>query len=152
MRPKDTSLAGEIIVKLGLVSHPEGGWFAETWRGRPGANNRATGTAIHFLLETGQHSHWHTVDAAEIWLWHDGDPLLLSTAASDGGPVRQITLGPEVLAGQSVQHVIEPGEWQAASLMKGPAGYALVSCVVTPGFEFSGFRLATEGWEPGARE
>lgn len=140
----------DLIAKLGLERHPEGGWYAETWRGEVGQDGRATGTAIHFLLEAGQRSHWHTVDAAEIWLWHAGDPLLLGTATSDNVPVTEITLGPNALSGQSVQHVIQPGVWQAASVSDGPAGYALVSCVVAPGFEFSGFRLAPDGWAPGA--
>lgn len=142
--------ASDIISHLGLAPHPEGGWFAETWRGDAGSDGRATGTAIHFLLETGQRSHWHTVDAAEIWLWHAGDPVLLQTAASGSAPIVEVSLGPDVLDGQSVQHVIPPGGWQAACAADGPAGYALVSCVVAPGFEFSGFRLAEPGWQPGA--
>jgi len=143
-----------LIEHLGLTPHPEGGWFRETWRAPAAQGERAGGTAIHFLLEAGQRSHWHRVDAAELWLWHAGDPLLLSTAASDvrgnAGPVRQVRLGPDVLAGEQVQHVIAPGDWQAAaSLPEGPAGYTLVSCIVVPGFEYAGFRLAPEGWEPG---
>ncbi|MCB2089048.1 MAG: cupin domain-containing protein [Sphingomonadaceae bacterium] len=145
--------AAEIIAKLQLEPHPEGGWFRETWRAAAGDGERASATAIHFLLEAHQNSHWHVVDAAEIWLWHAGDPLDLRIAASDDGPVEHVTLGPEVLAGQSVQHVIPAGEWQAAHPLPGGAhGYTLVSCVVSPGFDFAGFTLAKPGWNPGCGE
>ena len=142
--------AKALIEHLGLAPHPEGGWFRETWRAPASEGERPGGTAIHFLLERGQRSHWHTVDAAEIWLWHAGDPLLLSLAGRDTGPVREIRLGPDVLAGDRVQHVVAPGEWQAAApAPDGRAGYTLVSCIVVPGFEFAGFSLAPKGWAPG---
>ena len=142
--------AQEIIARLDLQPHPEGGWFRETWRAPAKEGERAIATAIHFLLERGQGSHWHKVDAAEIWLWHAGDPLRLSLAESDAGPARSVILGPDVLGGQEVQHVIAPGEWQAAApAPAGGAGYTLVSCIVAPGFEFSGFTLAPPGWAPG---
>jgi len=143
--------ARELIDKLGLQPHPEGGWYRETWRADAAEGERAGGTAIHFLLEAGQRSHWHKVDAAEVWLFHSGDPLRLSLAESEAGPVRSVILGSDVLAGQSVQHVVMPSEWQAAEPAPvGAAGYSLVSCVVVPGFEFAGFTLAPEGWSPGA--
>lgn len=135
-----------IIAKLGLAPHPEGGWYRETWRAPAAAGERAIATAIHFLLEAGQKSHWHKVDAAEIWLWHAGHPLRLSMAADDAGPVRAIRLGPDVLAGDVPQQLIAPGEWQAA---EADAGWALVSCIVAPGFQFSGFTLAPADWSPG---
>lgn len=150
------SSAQAIIDKLGLEAHPEGGWFRETWRSEvPMGDNspgftagRASATAIHFLLEASQKSAWHRVDAAEIWLWHAGDPLLLSTKPELEDASTAIMLGPDVLAGQQVQHVIAPGEWQAAepvgdaSKDDSPAGWTLVSCIVSPGFEFSGFEMA----------
>jgi len=89
------------------------------------------------------------VDATEIWLWHAGDPLLLSLAADDAGPVRQVKLGPDVLAGDSPQHIVAPHEWQAAAPLPGTHGYTLVSCVVAPGFDFAGFELAPPEWHPG---
>jgi predicted cupin superfamily sugar epimerase len=135
--------ADETIARLALQPHPEGGWYRETWRGPAGPDGRAVATAIHFLLKDGEHSHWHRVDAHEIWLWHAGDPLRLSLAASDAGPVREVVLG-----GKTMQHVVEVGEWQAAEPLSGAAGYVLVSCVVAPGFDFAGFELAPEGWEP----
>ncbi len=145
--------ARQIIEQLGLQPHPEGGWYRETWRGPVAADGRETATAIHFLLESHQSSHWHRVDAAEAWLWHAGDPLVLSLAAGDHGPVREVLLGGDVLAGQQVQHVVQPGEWQAAAPEgTGPDaahGYTLVSCVVAPAFRFEGFTLAPPGWKPG---
>ena len=138
--------AREIIARLELEPHPEGGWYRQTWRARAVPEGRAAGTAIHFLLEAGQRSHWHRIDAAELWLFHAGAPLRLRTAAADAGPVATVTLGPEVLAGHRPQHLVQPGEWQAA---EADAGWTLVSCVVVPGFRFEGFTLAPPGWEPG---
>lgn len=138
-----------LIETLGLEPHPEGGWYRETWRGPPGPDGRAVATAIHFLLRSGERSHWHRVDAHEAWLWHAGDPLRLSLAESDGAAVRDVVLGGDPEAGHAVQHVVAAHEWQAAEPLSGPAGYTLVSCTVTPGFEFAGFELAPEGWAPG---
>ena len=142
--------AKDLIAKLDLQPHPEGGWYAETWRAPAPGGERAASTAIHFLLEAGQSSHWHRVDAAEIWLWHAGDPLLLSLAASEQGPTESVTLGKEVLNGQQVQRVIPPHWWQAARTAGGEHGYTLVSCVVAPGFDFAGFELAAPNWSPAA--
>lgn len=153
--------AGEqsaLVNQLGLARHPEGGWYRETWRGAafaagrgaPGADGRAVGTAILFLLHAGEASHWHTVDAAELWFWQGGDPLELRLAASDDSPARSVILGGDVTAGQALQGFVAPHEWQAARPFGAPVhGYSLVSCVVVPGFDFAGFRLAAPGWEPG---
>lgn len=143
------STARELIEKLELAPHPEGGWYRETWRAQVSAGERASATAIHFLLEANQSSHWHRVDAAEIWLWHAGDPLLLSLADSDAGPVETTILGPDLSGGMEVQHVIPPGQWQAAEPAAKEHGFVLVSCIVSPGFEFSGFELAPKNWSPG---
>lgn len=137
--------AAAIIAKLGLEPHPEGGWYRETWRAEATPGERASGTAIHFLLDAGERSHWHRIDAAEIWLWHAGGPLTLSIAADASGPIRQITLGADVLAGEEPQALVPPGHWQAAAPV---AGWVLVSCLVSPGFDFAGFELAPEGWAP----
>jgi predicted cupin superfamily sugar epimerase len=147
--------ASELIEQLGLMAHPEGGWYRETWRGEAGPDGRASGTAIIFLLRAGEASHWHTVDAAELWLWQAGDPVELRLAAGDEGPVRSVMLGADIAEGQQLQGLVAPGEWQAAwpVVMVGGGlihGYSLVSCVVVPGFDFAGFRLAPPGWEPGA--
>ena len=140
------SEAQAIIDRLGLLPHPEGGWYRETWRAEAGEGERASATAIYFLLENGQRSHWHRVDAAELWLWHAGSPLVVSTAAEDAGPVADIRLGPDIIAGEAPQHLIPPGHWQAT---EASYGWALVSCIVSPAFEFAGFELAEPDWSPG---
>ena len=131
--------AAAIIARLDLQPHPEGGWYRETWRADAAPGARAGGTAILFLLEAGQSSHWHRVDATELWLFQAGSALTVSTPGED------IRLGPDVLAGDRTQAIITPGQWQAA---RAGAGWALVSCVVVPGFEFAGFELAQPGWTP----
>ena len=140
----DTARA--IIERLGLEPHPEGGWFRETWRAVAPEGERASATAIHFLLDEGERSHWHRVDATEIWLWHAGARLELSLSEADDGPVLRETLGPDVLAGDTPQAIVPVGWWQAARPL---GGWALASCIVSPGFEFSGFELAPASWEPG---
>ena len=142
--------AAQLIEKLALAPHPEGGWYRETWRAPAAAGERAAATAILFLLEAGQRSHWHRVDAAEIWLWHAGDPVVLELSPTDSGPTEQITLGPNILSGEEAQKIIPPDCWQAArTLAGGTAGYALVSCIVSPAFDFAGFTLAPPEWNPG---
>jgi len=141
-----SATAAAIIGKLGLEPHPEGGWFRETWRADAAPGERASATAIHFLLEQGQRSHWHRVDAAELWLWHAGSALSLSTSPDESGPAQAARLGPDVLAGDEPQVLVSAGHWQAAEPI---GGWALVSCVVSPGFEFSAFELAPQGWSPG---
>ena len=147
-----TDTAATLIEQLDLSPHPEGGWYRETWAAPPLENGRAGGTAILFLLKAGGRSHWHTVDAEEMWIWQGGDPLTLQLAPGDAGPVSNITLGGDVAAGEQLQGLVPTGEWQAAEALpagKGEHGYSLVSCVVVPGFDFAGFRLAGPGWEPG---
>jgi predicted cupin superfamily sugar epimerase len=137
--------AGAIIAKLGLQPHPEGGWYRQTWAG-PEVQGRAVGTAILFLLKAGERSHWHRVDADEIWLWHAGAPLVLSMGEVVSEDYR---LGPDVLAGEAVQVVVPAGWWQAA---RSTGDWTLVSCTVSPGFRFEGFELAPPEWElPGSR-
>ena len=138
--------AEELIAALDLEPHPEGGWYRETWRADSPEGGRGAATAILFLLDRGRSSHWHKVDATELWLFHAGSPLTLRTAASDGGPVRSIRLGADVLAGERPQWRIEPDEWQSA---EAEDGWTLVSCIVSPAFEFAGFTLAPPGWSPG---
>ena len=130
-----------MIAALGLERHPEGGWYRQTWAG-PQVAGRASGTAILFLLQAGEASHWHRVDADEIWLFHAGAPLVLSLAESNVAD--DLTLGPEVLAGQAAQIVLPQGWWQAA---RSTGAWTLVSCTVSPGFRFEGFELATPGFD-----
>ena len=131
--------AAEIIAKLGLQPHPEGGWYRETWKG-PEVGGRASGTAILFLLQAGERSHWHRVDADEIWLWHAGASLVLSLGVE---AAREVRLGPDILGGEAVQAVVPAGWWQAA---RSTGEWTLVSCTVSPGFRFEGFELAPAGW------
>ena len=138
--------AAEMVAALQLQPHPEGGWFRETWRaGATLANGRAAATSILFLLETGQRSHWHRVDADELWIFQAGAPLALSVAES-GGAGRTVTLGVDTGLGQAPQHLVPARAWQSA--VGAAAGWTLVACVVAPGFEFSGFELAPPDWSP----
>ncbi|MFL0671772.1 MAG: cupin domain-containing protein [Erythrobacter sp.] len=146
--------AQTLIEQLRLSPHPEGGWYRETWRSSEradaAAGARAGGTAILFLLKADEASHWHRVDADELWIWQGGDALELRIAASDAGPAEMILLGGDVAAGEHLQGLVPTGAWQAARAAAGrTAGYCLMSCVVVPGFDFAGFELAPPGWEPG---
>ena len=139
------SRAQEIIRALQLVPHPEGGHYRETFRDADGTGGRPASTAIYYLLERGQSSRWHRVDAAEAWHFYSGDPLELVIVAS-GVKRETVILGPDVLAGQRPQAVVPAGAWQSAR----PLGdWVLAGCTVAPGFDFKGFELAPEGWEPG---
>ncbi len=143
-----TPSAAQIIEKLGLQRHPEGGWYVETFRDEASdASGRARSTAIFFLLEAGERSHWHRVDAVEIWHWHAGAPLELSLAEPDGGAEQTLRLGPDVLNGETPQGVVPMHWWQAAQSL---GAWTLVGCTVAPGFEFAGFELAAPDWRPGA--
>jgi uncharacterized protein len=136
----------EIIRTLGMRAHPEGGHYVETWRAVAGADGRSQGTAIYFLLQAGEVSHWHRVDAAEIWLWHAGGPLTLSV--SDDGRLattRAFRLGPNLRGGEQPQAIVPAGAWQTAESL---GAWTLVSCVVAPGFDFAGFELAPLDWRP----
>lgn len=137
----DPMTAEEIIRRLELEPHPEGGWYRQTWiADTPG---RASGTCIYFLLKSGERSHWHRVDATEIWLWHAGAPLVLSMSATDTGPATDHLLTPDLSAG-APQLIVPPGWWQAA---RSTGAYTLVSCTVSPGFRFEGFELAVPGFD-----
>lgn len=136
--------ADQIIAELGLVPHPEGGHFRETFRDSESRDGRAHSTAIYFLLKAGEVSRWHRVDAVEIWHWHAGAPLLLATAPPSGPGTTQ-RLGPSVLEGERPQGVVAKGHWQQARSL---GHWTLVGCTVAPGFEFTGFELAPEGLEP----
>ncbi len=132
--------SAKIIARLGLQPHPEGGWYRQTWVG-PVVDGRASGTAILFLLQAGQRSHWHRVDADEIWLWHAGAALELSMGTTRAVDHR---MGPDVLGFEVVQMVVPAGHWQAARSL---GDWTLVSCTVSPGFRFEGFELADPAFE-----
>lgn len=133
-----------IIETLGLRPHPEGGHYVEVFRDARGVGRPAS-TAIYFLLRRGERSHWHRVDAAEIWLWHAGAPLSLFISA-DGKGQQEVALGVDLGAGERPQAAVPAHAWQAA---QSQGEWTLVSCVVAPGFEFSGFELAAPDWAPG---
>jgi predicted cupin superfamily sugar epimerase len=132
-----------LIERFGLRPHPEGGHFVETWRDEARPGERAAGSAIYYLLRRGEASRWHRVDAAEIWHHYAGAPLELRIAADTG--VRGATLGMDLDAGQRPQAVVPAGTWQAARSL---GDWTLVGCTVAPAFDFAGFELAPEGWEP----
>lgn len=136
--------ADEIIALLNLAPHPEGGRYAETFRDAPAEGGRGCATVIYFLLRAGERSHWHKVDAAEIWLWHAGAPLILEIAEQEA-PTRNVVLGGDLVGGQRPQAVVPAQAWQAA---ESQGAWSLVSCVVAPGFEFAGFTLAPPDWRP----
>lgn len=137
--------AEDIIDLLKLERHPEGGWYVQTFRDPDGIDGRANSTAIYYLLEGGDRSHWHTVDAVEIWHYHAGAPLELRLS-DDGQTVRSVLLGADLISGQRPQGLVRKGEWQSARSL---GDWTLIGCTVAPGFEFSGFRMAEPGWEPG---
>ena len=134
--------AEEIIEKLSLAPHPEGGFYRQTWvaenEGRP------TGTCIYFLLKGDQKSHWHKVDATEIWLYHAGAPICLSLSQGNEGPAQDQILGPDLSRDQFPQIIVPTNHWQSARSL---GDWTLVSCTVSPGFEFSGFTLAQPDFE-----
>lgn len=133
--------ADEIIAHLALEPHPEGGHYRQTWVAQNAG--RPTGTCIYFLLKAGEASHWHRVDATEIWLWHAGAPLVLSMAATEAGPAFDHLLTPDLSAG-APQLIVPEGHWQAA---RSTGAFTLVSCAVSPGFTFEGFTLAPPGFD-----
>jgi len=125
--------------------HPEGGHYAETFRDPSTHAGRAKSTAIYYLLQKGECSAWHRIDAVEIWHFYAGDPLALSIADENGA--REITLGADIARGETPQAVVPLRAWQAAK----PLGaWTLVGCTVAPGFDFNGFELAPAGWSPDA--
>lgn len=129
--------ADQIIAALGLEPHPEGGWYRQTWAA--GNDGRPVGTAIYFLLKGHEISHWHRVDADEIWHFYAGAPLELSVAETSAGPAVARILGPDLLAGQRPQLLVPQGHWQSA---RSTGEYTLVGATVSPGFRFEGFELA----------
>ena len=143
-----TATAEEVIAELGMQPHPEGGHFVETFRDRPPTGERGAVTAIYFLLKSGEVSHWHRVDAVEIWNWYAGAPLKIAIAELEGAPPKEHLLGPNVMAGGRPQVVVPAHAWQSARSL---GDWTLVGCTVSPAFQFEGFDLAPEGWEPDSR-
>ncbi len=136
--------AKTIIAKLALRPHPEGGWFREMFRDDTGGA-RAASTAIYYLLEAGDRSHWHRVDAAEVWHFYAGAPLEMSISP-DGIKAGTLTLGNNLINGETPQIVVPQNQWQSAVSL---GDWTLVGCTVAPGFDFAGFEMAPPGWVPG---
>ena len=147
--------ASRVIRALDLRPHPEGGHYRETWRGDPpgagtgdpGTDGRGVGTAILFLLAAEEYSHWHRVDADELWIWQAGAPLVLTTSP-DGHDAQARWLGPDPAARQSLHLAVPRGHWQTAASL---GRWTLCTCVVAPAFRFEGFELAPPDWRPVAR-
>jgi len=136
--------AADIIAQLGLKPHPEGGHYRETFRdSRCDANGRAFSTAIYFLLARGERSHWHRIDAVEIWHYHAGSALTLQIADDSGN--RSVRLGTDLAAGELPPAIVPAHAWQAA---ESTGDWTLVSCTVAPGFDFAELELAAKDWAP----
>ena len=138
-----SQLARDIIATLRLERHPEGGWYIQSFKDAAKAGERPQSTAIYYLLEAGDVSHWHRVDAVEIWHYYAGAPLTLRV--SDGSGVQEQRLGPDIRKGERPQFVVPRGVWQLAV---STGDWTLVGCTVSPGFQFSGFELAPKDWSP----
>jgi predicted cupin superfamily sugar epimerase len=135
--------AADIIRRLELKPHPEGGHYRETFRDPHSVNGRAASTSIYFLLQRGERSHWHRVDAVETWHYYSGAPLKLSVV--NGASEEIFRLGPDIVAGEAPQVTVPARAWQAAETT---GDWTLVGCTVAPGFEFAGFELAPREWTP----
>jgi len=137
--------AQDIIKMLGLKPHPEGGHFRETFRDSMQARDgRTASTAAYYLLARGERSHWHRLDAAEIWHWYAGAPLQLEIATAPGR-IERVTLGGDISAGLRPQAVVPAEVWQAAQTT---GDWTLVGCTVAPGFDFTKHEIAPQGWSP----
>ena len=136
--------ASDIIARLELKPHPEGGHYRETFRDiQLDENGRSRSTAIYFLLARGERSHWHRIDAVEVWHYYAGHALTLQIADDTG--LRSIRLGSNLAAGEVPQAVVPPRAWQAA---ESNGDWTLVGCTVAPGFDFATFELAPKDWMP----
>jgi uncharacterized protein len=141
--------AADVIRLLDLKPHPEGGFFRETWRDtRMVDGNRAASSLIYYLLDTGETSEWHRVDAAEVWHWYAGAPLVI-TVSSNGHDAEAHHLGPDLRARQRPQVVVPQGWWQTATSL---GAWTLAGCTVAPGFDFAGFEMAPPDWRPTPRK
>lgn len=139
--------APALIERFAMVPHPEGGHYVETWRDHPEGGGRGVGTAILFLLQEGERSHWHRVDADECWFHHAGAPLALSISADDHTAPTTTVVGPDLLDGHEPMARVPATWWQSAESL---GAWTLVSCTVSPAFEFEHFELAPERFAPGS--
>jgi uncharacterized protein len=143
----------EMVRRLDLVRHPEGGWYRETYRSGEfvaGAalperfgGARPFSTSIYFLLEQGDISALHRIKSDEIWHFYTGAPLTVHALTAQGNHV-ELKLGTDFTAGESFQTVVAAGCWFGAEVT-GPGEYSLVGCTVSPGFDFADFQLGIRG-------
>jgi uncharacterized protein len=136
--------AEAVITVLGLVPHPEGGWFRETFREPARDGERGASTAIYYLLRGGERSRWHRIDSTEVWHWYAGASLEV-TVSRDGQSRERHQLGGDIVAGERPQLVVPARAWQSAI---GLGAWTLLGCTVAPAFDFAGFELAPSGWRP----
>jgi predicted cupin superfamily sugar epimerase len=135
--------ASELVTRLNLTPHPEGGYFTRAFRSEStvfpsdSRGSRSALSAIYFLLVEGTFSRWHRVASDEAWNHYEGSPLEIFSASPMGGAAIRHTLGP-LSATSAPLYVVPSGWWQAAQSL-GP--YSLVGCSVGPGFEYDDFAL-----------
>lgn len=139
--------ARDVIRLLDLQPHPEGGWYRETFRDAAGPQGRGASSLIYYLLDVGETSDWHRIDAAEAWHHYSGAPLVI-TVSANGHDAEAHHLGPDLLAGQRPHFVVPAGWWQTATSL---GAWTLVGCTVAPGFSFENFELAPPDWRPTPR-
>lgn len=132
----------EIVKHYNLEPHPEGGFFAETYRSsqtyQTAAGERSASTAIMFLITKDSISHFHRLTSDEGWHFYGGSPLKL-LELTPHGDLNEIVIGSDFKAGQKLQHIVPAGNWFASTSF---GDYSLVGCTVSPGFDFSDFEMA----------
>ena len=141
----DELTAAEVARRLALRPHPEGGWYRVTFRDDQPDDGRGHSTAIYYLLAAGDRSHWHRVDAVEVWHHYAGAPLELSLSA-DGTALTRHRLSGDIDDGGAPQVVVPRRHWQSAVSL---GAWTLVGCTVAPGFVFAGFEMAPPDFAPG---
>ena len=134
----------DIVKRLNMQPHPEGGYYVETFRDDSMVDGRAHSSAIYYLLTADDFSHWHRVDAVEVFHHYAGAPLSM-TLSPDGHKAEAFRLGSQFAAGEQPQLIVPKGCWQTATSL---GAWTLVGCTVAPAFEFSGFELAPPDWRP----
>jgi len=139
--------AKDIIEQFDLKRHPEGGWYRETFRDEEQVNGRSLSTAIYYLLEAGDYSHWHKVDATEIWHYYAGSPMVI-TLSPNGHDASAHRLGMNLHNHEQPQIIVPKNHWQTAESL---GNWTLVGCTVSPAFEFDGFEMAPDDWRPTPR-
>jgi len=137
--------SADVIRFLDLKPHPEGGYYRETLRDSALYEDRSVSTAIYFLLAAGEISHWHRIDAIEVWHWYAGAPLELAISG-DAKTIEHVRLGTDLASGERPQAAVPAAAWQSAVSL---GEWTLAGCTVAPGFLFDRFEMAPPGWMPG---